>query len=285
MPTPISFVKMHGLGNDFILVDLITHPSYDAEALAAAAHDWCDRHFGIGADGLMLVLPSATADFRMRIINSDGSEPEMCGNGIRCFARYCYDASLTQQTSFTIETLAGLITPVLEIADGEVQGIRVDMGEPRLERSDIPMLGPAGQVVDELLPVEDTVFHVTAVSMGNPHAIIFIRDVKCFQVERYGAQIEVHVQFPRKTNVEFAEVVRPDYLKMRVWERGAGITLACGTGACATLVAGVLTGRTDRSATVELPGGPLHITWDEHDNHVYMTGPAATVFQGSIVLP
>ncbi|HEY3378567.1 MAG TPA: diaminopimelate epimerase [Armatimonadota bacterium] len=279
----VEFVKMHGLGNDFIVVDCLRH-SYNVEQLIEQAAWLCDRHFGIGGDGLILALPSTTGDFRMRIINSDGSEPEMCGNGIRCFAKYVYEHGLTERTTFVVETLAGPITPVLAVADGRVTGVCVDMGEPRLERSEIPMFGPAGQVVDEPLTIDHQTLHVTAVSMGNPHAIFFVSELASYPVAAVGAQIETHAVFPKKTNVEFVEVVSPSYLKMRVWERGAGITLACGTGACATLVAAVLTGNAERTATVELPGGPLKITWSDEDNHIYMTGPAEEVFSGEIPL-
>ena len=281
MMSPIEFVKMHGLGNDFIVVDCLSHP-YNIEQLVQATVPICDRHFGIGGDGLILVLPSLQADFHMRIINNDGSEAEMCGNGIRCFAKYLYEHGLTQQTTFTIDTLAGLITPVLMLDGDHVRAVQVDMGEPRLEREAIPMVGPAGQVVNESLRVSGETFAVTAVSMGNPHAIIFVDDIAHFPVEQYGPLIEKHAAFPRKTNVEFVQVLSPASLKMRVWERGAGITLACGTGACATLVAAVLTGNAERSATVELPGGPLAITWSDEDNHVYMTGPAEEVFTGVV---
>ena len=283
MPTDIQFVKLHGLGNDFILVDCVAHP-YDVPQLVAAAERWCDRHTGIGADGLLLVLPSTTADYRMRIINSDGSEPEMCGNGIRCFAHYLYTHGLIQRTHFTVETLAGPIAPVLQLEDHLVRAVQVDMGEPRLERAEIPMVGPAGRVVGEVLPVDNETFTLTAVSMGNPHAVIFVDDVRHFPVERYGALIENHPAFPRRTNVEFAQVESPHRLSMRVWERGAGITLACGTGACATLVAAVLNGLTERTAVVQLPGGALEITWNETDNHVYMTGPAVEAFTGVVTV-
>jgi diaminopimelate epimerase len=274
-----AFAKMHGLGNDFVVIDCISHP-YDTAALVALAPTICDRHFGVGGDGLILVLPSETADFRMRIINSDGSEPEMCGNGVRCFAKFVFDQGLTKKTGLAVETLAGVIKPVLHVTNGAVTAVRVDMGEPRLERAEIPMLGPAGEVVSEALDIQGRTFAVTAVSMGNPHAIVFVDDVKSFPVEKIGPMIEHHPAFPKKTNVEFVHVVRNDYMEMRVWERGAGVTLACGTGACATVVAAVLTGNADRTATVELPGGALQITWDENDNHVYMTGPAALVFDG-----
>jgi len=281
MATPIQFVKMHGLGNDFVVVDCVSHP-YNIEQLVNAAAFLCDRHFGIGGDGLILVMPSQHGDFRMRIINSDGSEPEMCGNGIRCFARYVYEHGLTDKTTFTVETLAGLIVPVLSLEEGRVSGVCVDMGEPRLQREQIPMNGPAGTVENEPLQVADQTFYVTAVSMGNPHAVIFVDDVDAFPVEQYGPLVETNPIFPRKTNVEFVQVDTPQHIKMRVWERGAGITLACGTGACATLVAAVITGHAERTATVELPGGPLQITWSEADNRIYMTGPAEEVFSGTV---
>jgi diaminopimelate epimerase len=220
----------------------------------------------------------------MRIINSDGSEPEMCGNGIRCFARYVYEHGLTTKTQLMVDTLAGLICPELVLESGQVRAVRVDMGEPRLERNEIPMQGPAGQVIEEPLQVDGTSYRVTAVSMGNPHAIIFVENTDAFPIEQIGPKIETHPDFPRKTNVEFVQVVSPSHLKMRVWERGAGITLACGTGACATLVAAVLTAHAERTAVVELPGGPLEITWNDADNHVYMTGPATEVFAGSITV-
>jgi diaminopimelate epimerase len=281
MSIPIDFVKMHGLGNDFIIVDCLSHP-YSIEQLVKAAVPLCDRHFGIGGDGLILVMPGKESPYRMRIINNDGSEAEMCGNGIRCFAKYLYEHGLTRDTTFVVETLAGPITPVLELADAHVKAVRVDMGEPRLERAQIPMVGPAGTVVDESLAIADRTFNVTAVSMGNPHAVIFVDNVNEFPVEQFGPQIENHPVFPRRTNVEFVTVEAPHKMTMRVWERGAGITLACGTGACATLVAAVLTGRAERTATVTLPGGPLEITWSAEDNHVYMTGPATEVFAGTV---
>jgi len=281
MPIPIQFVKMHGLGNDFIIVDCMSHP-YSVEQLVGAAPALCDRHFGIGGDGLILVMPGLKSPFRMRIINNDGSEAEMCGNGIRCFAKYVYERGLTRETTFMVDTLAGPITPVLELEHEQVKAVRVDMGEPRLERAQIPMAGPAGTVIDEPLAIADRTFNITTVSMGNPHAIIFVDDVKNFPVEQYGPLIETHPAFPRRTNVEFTQVEAPDKLIMRVWERGAGITLACGTGACATLVAAVLSGRTERTATVALPGGPLEITWSAEDNHVYMTGPATEAFMGTV---
>lgn len=279
----LPFVKMHGLGNDFVVVDCI-NAQYDIEKLVAQAVAICDRRFGVGADGLILILPGKISPFRMRIINSDGSEPEMCGNGIRCFAKYLYEHELTTELTFTVETLAGDIIPQLTLKDGKVSSVCVDMGEPRLERAEIPMTGSPGRVINEPVTAGDRTFELTAVSMGNPHAVAFVNDVRNFPLEKYGAFLETEARFPRKTNVEFVQVISPDYLLMRVWERGAGVTLACGTGACATLVAAVLTGKAERRATVELPGGPLQIFWNETDNRVYMTGPATEVFRGKIKL-
>ena len=275
----IEFTKMHGLGNDFIVVDCL-RGEYVTELVEATVR-LCDRHRGVGADGVILVLPATDADFRMRIINSDGSEPEMCGNGIRCFAKFLFDTGLTTSTTLTIATLAGMIGAELTVTEGKVSAVRVNMGIPRLERAEIPMVGAAGRVVDEPLTVDGRTFAVTAVSMGNPHVVTFVEDVERFPLELYGPLMENYPAFPRKTNAEFVEVISPTHLRMRVWERGAGITQACGTGACATLVAAVLTGRAERTATVELPGGPLHISWGA-DEHIYMTGPAVTAFTGSV---
>lgn len=274
----IEFTKYHGLGNDFILIDnrATSEPCLTPEQAIA----WCDRHFGIGADGVIFVLPGqAGTDYTMRIFNSDGSEPEMCGNGIRCFARFVAELEgITETRSYQIHTLAGVITPKLE-ADGLVT---VDMGEPRLLAAEIPttLMSPDQKVINQPLEVSGQTWQVTCVSMGNPHCITFVEDVAAIPLEAIGPQFECHSAFPKKTNTEFIQVVRPDYLKMRVWERGAGITLACGTGACASLVAGVLTEKCDRRATVELPGGPLLIEWSATDNRLYMTGPAEKVFTG-----
>ncbi|MEI6519886.1 MAG: diaminopimelate epimerase [bacterium] len=283
MPTSIDFVKMHGLGNDFIVVDCIRN-NYSIDELVKSATFLCDRNFGIGADGLILVIASTEADFQMRIINADGSEAEMCGNGIRCFAKFVYDKGLTQKTDFTVSTLAGIIAPAIQVEDGKVKVAKVNMGEPHLERELIPMVGPKGEVINEMLQVESTTVRVTAVSMGNPHAVLFVDDVNTYAVDWFGPRIERHSIFPRKTNVEFVQRVSSTYLKMRVWERGAGLTLACGTGACATVVAAVLNGLSERTAIVELPGGKLEITWDDEDNHVYMTGPADEVFCGVVTI-
>jgi diaminopimelate epimerase len=274
----IEFTKYHGLGNDFILID--NRSSSEPLLSQEEAVRWCDRHFGIGADGVIFALPGQNgADYTMRIFNSDGSEPEMCGNGIRCFARFVAELEGTvEPRSYRIHTLAGVITPRLETSEL----VTVDMGEPRLLAGEVPttLAAPDQKVVDHPLEVAGQNWQVTCVSMGNPHCITFVEDVGAIPLENLGPQFECHPVFPRKINTEFIQVVRPDYLKMRVWERGAGITLACGTGACASLVAGVLNGKCDRLAAVELPGGTLQIEWSEADNRVYMTGPAAKVFSG-----
>lgn len=279
----IEFRKYQGLGNDFILID---NRAQNTPCLTPTQSiQACDRHFGIGADGAIFLLPGeAGADYTMRIYNSDGSEPEMCGNGIRCLARFIAD--LEGQTgagqSYRIHTLAGLITPEV-LANGQV---RVNMGLPRLLAQEIPTtLAAADQkAINVPLEVEGKSWTVTCVSMGNPHCITFVEDVEAIALEQLGPNFEHHPAFPQRTNSEFIEVVRPDYLKMRVWERGAGATLACGTGACAVLVAGVLTGNCNPSATIELPGGPLQIEWTGLDQSVYMTGPAEPVFTGVLTL-
>jgi diaminopimelate epimerase len=284
----IEFVKYHGLGNDFILIDNrhAANPCLSPEQAVL----WCDRHFGIGADGVIFALPGQAlpgqpgTDYTMRIFNSDGSEPEMCGNGIRCMARFVADLegqSTTSEQVYRIHTLAGLISPQLQ-AGGQVT---VDMGLPRLLAAEIPttLAAPSEKVVNQSLEAAGQTWNVTCVSMGNPHCITFVEDVSTIPLEAIGSQFEHHPAFPQRTNTEFIQVVSRDYLKMRVWERGAGITLACGTGACASLVAGVLTGKCDRRATVELPGGCLEIEWAD-DQHLYMTGPAQRVFSGRFEL-
>jgi diaminopimelate epimerase len=277
--TTLSFVKYHGLGNDFILVD--NRHSPEPIVTPEQAEKLCDRHFGIGADGVIFALPGQNGtDYTMRIYNSDGSEPEMCGNGIRCMARFLGDLEGEQaKSSYTVHTLAGLITPKLE-ANGQ---ITVDMGCPRLAPAQIPTtLGGGGDtVVAQTLEVGGQVWSVTCVSMGNPHCMTFVEDVATIDLEKIGPLFEHHVAFPQRTNTEFVEVVSRNYLKMRVWERGAGITLACGTGACATLVAAVLNDKADRICTIELPGGPLKIEWAS-DNRIFMTGPAERVFAGQV---
>lgn len=279
----IELAKYHGLGNDFILID--NRASSEPLLTPDQAVKLCDRHFGIGADGVIFALPGqAHTDYTMRIFNSDGSEPEMCGNGIRCLAQFLADLdAVTPPHPYRIHTLAGVINPRLE-ATGLVT---VDMGAPRLLSAEIPTtLGQPDQpITQQPLEVAGDTWLVTCVSMGNPHCITFVEDVAAIPLESLGPQFETHAVFPKKINAEFIQVVRRDYLKMRVWERGAGITLACGTGACAALVAAVLTEQSDRQATIELPGGCLHIHWSIDDNHVYMTGPATKVFSGLALLP
>ncbi len=277
----LEFAKYQGLGNDFILVD--NRDSSTPKVTPEQAIKLCDRHFGIGGDGVIFALPGQNGtDYTMRIFNSDGSEPEMCGNGIRCMARFIADLEgASAKESYTIHTLAGLIVPKLT-ADGQVT---VDMGQPRLNASEIPttLAGTDGQSIDQPLTVAGQTWQVTNVSMGNPHCITFVDDVQAIDLEKIGPQFEHNAAFPQRTNTEFIEVVRPDYLKMRVWERGAGITLACGTGACAALVAAVLNGKSDRTCTIALPGGPLLIEWAA-DEQIFMTGPAELAFTGSVTI-
>lgn len=273
----MNFVKMEGLGNDFILVDALKEDvsGLDFKKLAPKL---CHRHFGIGADGILLVLKSDKANYRMQIFNPDGSEPQMCGNGIRCFARYVYE-TYEHKTVLSIETLAGIILPVL---DPKNNLIEVDMGEPILAAVKIPVKEKGDKVVNKKLKACDQEFTYTAVSMGNPHAVIFVDNVKAIDLKTIGPEIENHELFPERTNVEFIEIVNKNEIKMRVWERGAGETLACGTGACAAVVAGVLTGSTERAVKVHLPGGDLEIEWEADDNHVSMAGPAFEIFRGQV---
>lgn len=275
----IEFSKYHGLGNDFILID--NRHSTEPILTPQQAEKMCDRHFGIGGDGVIFALPGGEGtDYRMRIYNSDGSEPEMCGNGIRCFAQFIADLEGNQEVNKTyrIDTLAGVITPQIQ-ENGEV---KVDMGTPFLTAAEIPTTLAAAddKVVDLSLEVDGQTWAVTCVSMGNPHCITFVEDSNGIPLEKIGPLFEHHSAFPQRINTEFIEVVKSDYLKMRVWERGAGITLACGTGACAAVVAGVLNGKCDRSCQVELPGGCLQIEWSATNNRVYMTGSATRVFTG-----
>jgi len=279
----VIFTKMQGTGNDFVIIDAVRQRV--ETDLPELARKMCHRNFGVGADGLILVLPSRTADIQMRIFNADGSEPEMCGNGIRCFAKFVYTKGLVEKTTMNVETLAGTIIPELQLQGNEVTGVRVNMGEPILERSRIPMAGDGpSPVLEEQLAIGQQHLTFSAVSMGNPHCVIFVPDVEAVPLNQWGPQIETHSLFPRKTNVEFAQVLGPERVRMRVWERGAGPTMACGTGACAVTVAGVLTGRTSRQVTVELPGGSLTIHWDNASNRVYMTGPAEEIFTGEFRL-
>ncbi|WP_040948583.1 diaminopimelate epimerase [Gorillibacterium massiliense] len=275
----MEFTKMQGLGNDFIIV-------YGEERLPDNAGEMavrlCDRHFGIGADGLVFILPSDKADGMMRIINSDGSEPEQCGNAIRCVAKYMYDNGIAAHDAMTIETIgAGVQNVQMTVEKGKATAVRVDMGSPILDAKEVPTVLTGGPIVAEPIAAGGREFQFTAVSMGNPHCVIFAEDADELDLADFGPKLEVSPLFPRKTNVEFVSVRSRQHLNMRVWERGAGPTLACGTGACATLVAAVLNGLTDRAATVTLPGGNLFIQWAE-DGRVYMTGPAVEVFKGVI---
>lgn len=276
----LKFTKMHGLGNDYVYMDAINQKIENRKKLAKYVSD---RHFGIGSDGIILICPSTVADFKMQMFNSDGSEAEMCGNGIRCVGKFVYDKGLTNKNIITIETLAGIKTLVMTIENGKVKTAKVDMGEPILEPKKIPVISDEKIVKNLKLNILDKEFRFTCVSMGNPHSVTFIKeDVNKFDICKYGSLIEINKAFPKKTNVEFINVVDDKTLKMRVWERGAGETLACGTGACGALVSSVLNGYTSRNVTIHLLGGDLNIEWNEKDNHVYMTGPATTVFEGEI---
>jgi len=272
----MRFVKMHGIGNDYVYIDCFHETVKDPETLAVRISD---RHFGVGGDGLILIMPSEKADARMRMFNADGSEAQMCGNGIRCVAKYVFESGIRRQPEITVETLAGVLRLQLFAPGGPVEKVRVNMGVPRLRRQDIPMLGDGERVVAEKLTAGDGAFAVTCVSMGNPHCVIYVDEVEKFPVTRYGPLLEHHPQFPERTNVEWIEWVNRREIRQRTWERGSGETLACGTGACAAVVASVLNGKTERSVTVHLSGGDLEIEWGD-DNHVYMTGPAVEVFRG-----
>ena len=272
----MRFTKMHGAGNDYIYVDCFAHkPPTDP---ASVSRKISDRHFGVGGDGLILICPSESADARMRMFNADGSEAEMCGNGVRCVAKYVYDHGIAKKPALKIETGRGVLSLELEIARGLVEQVRVDMGEPILAGPKIPTTLPGNPPKDVTLPGYD--LRVTCVSMGNPHAVTFVERITDELVLGIGPKVEVDPAFPRRVNIEFVKINSPNDVTVRVWERGSGETWACGTGACAVAVAGVLTGRTERQLTAHLPGGELRLHWSEKDNHVYMTGPAVEVFSG-----
>ncbi len=277
----MKFTKMHGAGNDYVYVDCFKET---VDNPAETAIKVSNRNFGIGSDGLILIMPTDKADVRMRMFNSDGSESEMCGNGIRCVAKYAYDHGIVTKTEITAETGAGILTlQLFPNAENKVERVRVNMGPPRLSREEIPMNGtPVAQVVAEELTVLDKTFKITCVSMGNPHCIIYVDDVDNFPVATYGPLIENHQLFPRRTNVEFIQIISRTEVKQRTWERGAGETLACGTGASAVCVAGVLNNLTDRKILNHLAGGDLELEWVENGS-VFMTGPATEVFSGEIV--
>ena len=280
----IKFTKMEGLGNDYVYVDCTKQNLENASNLAKIISD---RHFGVGSDGLILIKSSRKADFRMQMFNSDGTEAEMCGNGIRCVGKYVYDKGLTDKTTLKIETLAGIKVLNLNVEGGKVKTVKVDMGEPILDYKLIPAKdGKVYKSRDGIrfykvnINIEGDLKELTCVSMGNPHGIDFANNIEKLKIEKFGPIIEVDEHFPNKVNAEFIEILDKHNIKMRVWERGAGETLACGTGACASVVASFLNGYTERNVTVELLGGKLEIEWNKEDNHVYMTGPAETVFEG-----
>ncbi|MDL2267130.1 diaminopimelate epimerase [Desulfovibrio sp. OttesenSCG-928-G15] len=281
LPASISFTKMHGAGNDYVYVEefdfSLPHPELLARYMS-------HRHFGVGADGLVLMGPSAVADFRMRIFNADGSEAQMCGNASRCVAKYLYEHRRTVQHELTLETGAGIKHLSLDVECGLVRFVRVNMGRPVLFPADIPMSVEGKTFVNQELGVADAVWRGTAVSMGNPHLVVFVDDVNALDVPRIGPLFENHSYFPQRVNTEFVQIIDPKHIAMRVWERGSGETLACGTGACASLVACVLNERTESDITVSLPGGALHITWDNKGD-VYMTGPAVSVCSGKYFVP
>ena len=273
----IRFTKMHGIGNDYIYVSLFEEKVDDPQALAIAVSD---RHFGVGADGLILIGPSDEADVSMRVFNADGSEAEMCGNGIRCVAKYVREHGLAKGDDVRVETKAGIKTVSVRLQEDRVVSALVDMGVPALQRKDIPMTGPAKErCLDARLKVDGQEFFVTCLSMGNPHCVVFVVDVEDVALELIGPMLENHKAFPEHTNVHFAQVIKEDEVRMRTWERGSGITLACGTGAAAVCAAGSLTNRTARRILVHLPGGDLNLEW-RADNHIFLSGPAVEVFTG-----
>ena len=274
----MKFTKMQGIGNDYVYVNCFQEHIDDPAALAVRISD---RHFGVGSDGLILICPSKIADFQMVMYNSDGSRAQMCGNGVRCVGKYVHDKGLTDKTTVTVETLAGVKTLALHLReDGTVASVTVDMGAPILRPRDIPALGEGDSFVNRPLTVDGREWLVTAVSMGNPHAVVYVEDTGHLELPAIGPGFEHHPAFPERTNTEFLQIIDRHTIQMRVWERGAGETLACGTGACASLVASVLTGKTDREATLRLLGGDLFIRWDQETGHVFMTGPAEFVFDG-----
>ena len=276
----IKFTKMHGLGNDYVYIDAINQNIENESDLAKFVSN---RNFGIGSDGLILIERSEKADFKMAMYNPDGTQAEMCGNGIRCVGKFVYDKGLTNKENIEIETLAGIKKLHFNVEDGKVKTVKVDMGEPILEPNQIPVISEEHPVKNLKLNVQESEFKFTCVSMGNPHAITVVENTEEFEVAKYGKEIEVDEVFPKRTNVEFVQILNKNRIKMRVWERGTGETLACGTGACATAVACNINELTERNVTIELLGGNLDIKWNEKDNHIYMTGPATTVFEGELI--
>lgn len=277
----LKFTKMQGAGNDYIYINGFTQT---VDNPSQAAIELSNRHFGIGSDGLVFILPSETCDFRMQMFNSDGSEAEMCGNASRCVGKYVYDAGLTDKKEITLETKAGIKYITLLDGDEKARKVQVDMGEPILEASLIPVDVKESPVLKYPLQVDGKIWEISCISMGNPHAVIFMEGIKDLDLPVIGSKFEKHPIFPRKTNTEFIELIDRKTLNMRVWERGAGETLACGTGACAAVVAAILNGYCDRKVTVHLLGGDLEIEWNVDNNHVYMTGEAVTVFEGELLI-
>ena len=275
----MKFTKMHGLGNDYVYVNCFEEKIDNPPAVARFVSD---RHFGIGSDGLIMINPSKTADFEMEMYNADGSRGEMCGNGIRCVAKYVYDYGLTDKTQISVETLGGIKYLDLTVEDGKVSQVKVDMGKPELEADMIPIISEREQVIDEPIEVDGKEYHMTGVSMGNPHAVIYVDDVKGLDLEKIGPKFENHERFPKRINTEFVHCIDRQTVEMRVWERGSGETLACGTGACAVAVSSILNNLTDTQVTVKLLGGDLQIEWDREKDRVFMTGPATVVFDGVI---
>jgi diaminopimelate epimerase len=275
----MKFTKMHGLGNDYVYVNCFEEKIDNPPAVARFVSD---RHFGIGSDGLIMINPSKTADFEMEMYNADGSRGEMCGNGIRCVAKYVYDYGLTDKTQISVETLGGIKYLDLAVEDGKVSLVKVDMGKPELEADRIPIISEREQVIDEPIEVDGKEYHMTGVSMGNPHTVIYVDDVKGLDLEKIGPKFENHERFPKRINTEFVHCIDRQTVEMRVWERGSGETLACGTGACAVAVSSILNNLTDTQVTVKLLGGDLQIEWDREKDRVFMTGPATVVFDGVI---
>ena len=276
----MKFTKMHGLGNDYIYINCFEENVFNPSELAIKLSD---RHFGVGSDGIVLIKKSNVADFKMEMFNADGSQAEMCGNASRCVGKYVYEKNLTSKTHISLETLAGIKYLDLNVLNGIVVSVTVDMGEPVLKSSLIPVNSKLDNFINQAVLIDNKTFNITCVSMGNPHAVIYVPCVSDFPVEVFGKKIENNALFPKKTNVEFIEVIDNKTLKMRVWERGTGETLACGTGACASLVSSVLNGLCDRKATLNLMGGDLVIEWNKDNNHVYMTGPCEFVFDGTLI--
>ena len=271
------FTKMHGLGNDYVCINCFRERVEDPSGFARTL---CDRHYGIGADGLILICPSKVSDFKMEIYNSDGSVAGMCGNGIRCLGKYVYDYGLTGKETLSIETKSGIRNMHLQIRDGKACGAMVDMGVPRLNAHSIPILSEKDLVINDPIEVQKKNYRMTGISMGNPHAVIFSEEINGIPLEETGRELEFHPRFPERANIEFCHVTARDRMEVRVWERGVGETLACGTGACAAVVASVLNDLTDEEVIVKLLGGELSVRWDRKVNHVFLEGPAVKVFDG-----